>query len=128
MTAAVHAPHTPIRGAGLGAALRLVTCRGTCPVGADRDHHDRLLSVDTDMDVVLELMDLAVTWHELEHPRDLLVGPEQWETFAQRHLWAHPERAEQAFMLAVDIAAKGAPKARPAVRGGRMTMLDLVVE
>jgi hypothetical protein len=120
MTAAVYSP------------LRLVTCRGACPIGPDRDHHDRLLSIDTDMDVVLELMDLAVTWHELEHPRALLVGPEEWETFAQRHLWAHPDRAEQAFMLAVDIAAKGAakgaPKVRPAAVAGRMTMLDLVVE
>jgi hypothetical protein len=111
MTAAAHAP------------LRLVTCRDACPVGPGRAHHDRLLAVDTDVDAVLELMELAVTWHELEYPRASLVGPREWETFAQRHLWARPERAEQVFLLAVDIAAKGAPRMRST---GRMTMLDVV--
>lgn len=119
MTAAVQAP------------LRLVTCRGACPLGPSRPHHDRLLAVDTDLDVALELMELAVTWHELEYPRDALVGPAEWETFAHRHLWARPERAEQAFLLAVDIAAKGAPRLRSASSAalastGRMTMLDVV--
>lgn len=111
MTAAVHAP------------LRLVTCRDACPIGPNRAHHDRLLAVDTDLDVALELMELAVTWYELEHPHDALVGPAAWETFAQRHLWARPERAEQVFLLAVDIAAKGAPRSRAT---GRLTMLDVV--
>ena len=55
MTAAVHVP------------LRLVTCRGICPTGPTRAHHDRLLTIDTDEDALLELMDLAVTWHELDY-------------------------------------------------------------
>lgn len=111
MTAAAHAP------------LRLVTCRDVCPAGPRRAHHDRLLAVGTDLDAALELIELAVTWHELEHPREALVGPAEWETFAQRHLWARPERAEQVFLLAVDIATRGAPRTRST---GRMTMLDLV--
>jgi hypothetical protein len=104
------------------APLRLVTCLDACSSSRSRAHHDRLLAVDTDLDVALELMELAVTWYELDHPREALLGPVEWETFAQRHRWACPERAEQAFMLAVDIAAKGAPRTRPV---GRMTMLDL---
>lgn len=111
MTAAAHAP------------LRLVTCRDACPAGPSRVHHDRLLAVDTDADALLELMELAVTWHELEHPWEALVGPAEWATFARRHRWVHPDRAERAFLLAGDIVVRGAPRARAA---GRSTMLDLV--
>ncbi|MDN5861071.1 MAG: hypothetical protein L0H84_20905 [Pseudonocardia sp.] len=113
MTAAIHAP------------LRLVTCRDACPVGPSRRHHDRLLTVDTDVDAALELMELALTWHELEYPREAMVGPAEWETFAGRHLWAYPERAEQAFLLALDIAAARAPRGRSA---GRRTMLDVIAD
>ncbi|MBW0089456.1 hypothetical protein I4I73_10730 [Pseudonocardia sp. KRD-184] len=112
MTAAVHAP------------LRLVPCRDACPGGARRAHHDRLLTVDTDTDALLELIELAVTWHELEHPRERLVGPQEWATFAERHHWADPDRAERAFVLAADIVDRHAPALR--ARAGRTTMLDLI--
>lgn len=112
MTAVAHAP------------LRLVTCRDACPAGPRRAHHDRLLTVDTDTDALLELMELAVTWHELDHPRERLVPPVEWSTFAERHHWVCPERAEQAFLLAVDVVDRGAPRRR--APRGRTTMLDLV--
>lgn len=110
MTAAAHAP------------LRLVTCRDACSAGPGRAHHDRLLAVDTDPEVLLELIELAVTWHELDYPAEAVVGPAEWMTFVERHRWSCPERAGQAFMLALDIVTRGAPKAGVP---GRMTMLDL---
>jgi hypothetical protein len=100
MTAAVHVP------------LRLVTCRGICPAGPTRAHHDRLLTIDTDEDALLELMDLAVTWHELDYSERPVVGPQEWETFAERHTWARPDRAEWAFMLAADIVRRGRSRDR----------------
>lgn len=93
------------------ASLRLVTCRGACPAGPSRAHHDRLLAVDTDHDALLELVELAVTWHELDYSGASVVAPPQWETFAQRHRWTHPDRAEQAFLLANDIVRRGAARA-----------------
>jgi hypothetical protein len=111
MTALSHAP------------LRLVTCCSGCPVGPSRAHHDRLLAVDTDPAAVLELIELAVTWYELDYSGAAMVGPADWETFAQRHRWSFPERAEQAFLLATDIVRRGAPRTSvPA----RMTLLDVV--
>lgn len=98
-------------------SLRLVPCRGTCPSGPSRAHHDRLLAVDTDPDVLLELVQLAVTWHELDYTAEAVVPPAEWETFAQRHHWAYPERAEMAFMLASDIVN----------RDGARSLLGLVV-
>lgn len=88
--------------------LRLVTCRDACPGGPGRAHHDRLLSVDTDPAVLLELMELAVTWHELDYSGAAVVPPEQWERFAERHVWEWPERADSAFTLALDIVRRGA--------------------
>jgi hypothetical protein len=69
-----------------------------------------LLAVDTDAEAVLELIELAVTWHELDYSESSVVGPEHWDNFVERHLWMRPERAERAFSLAQDILGR---------RGGR---------
>jgi hypothetical protein len=105
------------------APLRLVTCRSACPAGPSRAHHDRLLAVDTDPVALLELIELAVTWHELDYSVTTMVGPAEWETFAQRHRWSCPEQAEQAFLLATDIVARGAPRTPVSAR---VTMLDTI--
>jgi hypothetical protein len=69
-------------------------------------HHDRLLTVDTDPEVLLELLEIAVTWHELDYSEAPLVGPEHWLSFADEHVWTLPERAQRAFSLAVDIVGR----------------------
>jgi len=96
--------------AAASAPLRLVTCRADCPGGSGLPHHDRLLAVDTDTSVLLELIEIAVTWHELDYSDAEVVPPSEWEQFAQRHRWARPERAEWAFLLAADIVRNGRPR------------------
>ncbi|MCE3552694.1 hypothetical protein LWC33_14655 [Pseudonocardia sp. RS11V-5] len=96
MTTAVPAP-----------PLRRAHCRGECTAAVLRDSHDRLLEVDTDPDALLELIETAVTWHELDYSGCAVVGPQEWLTFADRHRWVHPERAAWAFALAVDIVGRG---------------------
>lgn len=90
------------------APLRLVTCRCACPAGPTRAHHDRLLTVDSDVSVLLELMELAVTWHELDYSAAPVVPPSEWVDFAERHVWVRPERAEAAFILALDVLRRSA--------------------
>lgn len=81
-------------------------CTAGCAVDpALRAHHDRLLTVEHDTDELLELLELAVTWAELEYADEPLLGPEQWVDFAATHLWAEPERAARIFSLAADVAA-----------------------
>jgi hypothetical protein len=95
---------------------RLFTCRGRCAFGARQaEHHDRLLAVDTDLDVLLELFEIAVTWHELDYSDADVIGPSDWLTFADTHTWHFPERATRALSLAVDIAARrsAGPDPRP---------------
>jgi hypothetical protein len=104
---------------------RLASCGGECGAALHREHHDRLLTVDTDPDVLLGLMELAVTWHELDYSAEPVVGPRQWLTFADRHQWMFPDRAAWAFALAVDIVGRRVVGAPPSELDRRV-VLDLV--
>jgi hypothetical protein len=84
-----------------------MTCRGECPAAARYpDHHDLLLAVDTDPEALLALLELAVTWHELDYSDRPVIGPAEWLDFAASHEWVFPDRAERAFSLAVDIVGR----------------------
>lgn len=91
--------------------LARIACHAGCRADpARRVHHDRLLAVEYDQEVVLELFDLAVTWHELEYD-DEMVAPTRWLEFAERHRWQDPERVARIFDLATDIAMRARPAA-----------------
>jgi hypothetical protein len=107
----------------------IVSLAGRPPVGPDgtqrcrperrtRAHHDRLLRVEDDPDEVVELLELAVTWSELDYSEVAVVPPEAWIDFAVGHRWRHPERVLRLFSLAADVALRGphrlpAPVAAP---------------
>ena len=104
MTAAVH-------------ARSVSSPAGRLPVRARRPHHDRLLRVDADLDALLELLEMAVTWHELDYGHGRVLGPQDWSTLRRPVTSGRVrERAEQAFALALDIVGEGAP-GRPGRRG-----------
>lgn len=95
MTTVAHAP------------IQLMTCRGECPAAARYpDHHELLLAVDTDPEALLGLLELAVTWHELDYTDEPVVGPAEWLAFHGSHEWVFADRAERAFSLAVDIVGR----------------------
>lgn len=95
MTTVAHAP------------IQLMTCRGECPAAARYpDHHQALLAVDTDAEALLGLLELAVTWLELDYSDEPVIGPAEWLGFLDAHEWAFPDRAERAFSLAVDIVGR----------------------
>lgn len=90
-----------------GATATRAACTDGCTVEpALRGHHDRLLAVEHDADELIELMELAVTWGELEYGDEPLVGPDRWVEFAATHVWVDPARAERIFSLAADVAAR----------------------
>ncbi len=96
-----------------GPVARRAACTDRCAVAPElRRHHDRLLAVEHDADEVLELMELAVTWGELEYGEEPLLGPDAWVRFAETHVWVDPERAARIFSLATDVAAMGQPAPR----------------
>jgi hypothetical protein len=90
------------------------TCTRNCGFsGPTRAHHDRLIKIDQDVEEVLELMELAVTWGELDYSGQSLVGPSNWLDFARTHKWQDPERAERVLSLATDVAMGSLRIGRP---------------
>jgi hypothetical protein len=98
--------------------VRRAACRDACWFDAAAEwHHARLRTLENDDDALLELLELAVTWHELEYSATTFIPPDEWPAFAQGHRWASPARVERIFSLATDVAmtAERAVRQRPGV-------------
>ena len=54
-------------------------------------------------DAILELMEVAVTWPELEYSETPTIPPHSWMAFLESHRWADPARVERIFSIATDI-------------------------
>jgi hypothetical protein len=81
-----------------------VRCGATCAfAGATTQHHARLTAIEDDQDVLLELMELAVTWPELEYSETDTIPPDSWMAFVDSHQWAEPDRVERIFSIAIDV-------------------------
>ena len=52
----------------------------------------------------LDLVELAVTWSELDYSQEYVIAPQDWLDFAAEHRWEDGETAERLFSAAVDIA------------------------
>lgn len=86
---------------------RQLRCLDSCANYAfAKAHHDRLLDVEQDVDALIGLFDLAVTWGELDYSKQHLVEPRSWSDFVSTHRWQDAERAEQIFQLAIDVALR----------------------
>ena len=67
-------------------------------------HHALLQRAPTEMAAALELVELAVTWNELDYSQQDVIPPTDWLDFAADHDWDDPDTAERLFSAAVDIA------------------------
>jgi hypothetical protein len=80
------------------------TCLDTCGFEAAAQwHHARLTSVEHDPDALVELLELAVTWHELEYSQSAYIPPDQWMDFVVNHCWGDPDRVARVFSVATDV-------------------------
>ncbi|HEY2878423.1 hypothetical protein [Nocardioides sp.] len=59
--------------------------------------------MESDQDALLEFLELAITWHELEYSKANLIPPDHWMAFVERHRWTNPARVERIFSLATDV-------------------------
>jgi hypothetical protein len=85
--------------------VTLIRCGGRCGFGGRlAAHHDRLLQAGTDASALLDLIELAVTWNELDYSSADVVPPTLWLEFCAQHAWPDPGHAMRAFELATDVA------------------------
>ena len=61
-------------------AAHALHCRDCAASPAHAAHHDRLLLVDVDPDELLALIEMAVTWDELDYSQCDVLGPAEWST------------------------------------------------
>jgi hypothetical protein len=109
-------------------SIHSAQCRETCTFDpATPWHHRRLMTIEIDQDVLLDLMELAVTWPELEYAEAPTIAPKQWISFFESHCWADPDRVERIFSVATDIAttATRASRQRPVDPGGPLKCLSV---
>lgn len=93
--------------AGRAPAGREAGGAGCRPERRLRAHHDRLLRVEDDPEEVVELLELAVTWAELDYSEVDVFPPDAWIDFALGHRWQNPDRVLRLFSLAADVALRG---------------------
>lgn len=97
--------------------LTSARCLRSCQFrGRTRAHHDRLLRVVWDHAELLDLMELAVTWGELEYAESRIVPPQRWLDFAAAHRWADADEAERILSMAADVALRVRRTSHPAER------------
>jgi len=86
------------------AQLRGARCLADCHFGGPlKAHHDQLLRVDRDPDQAFELLELALTWDELDYDAEHLIEPAAWDHFLESHRWRDRARAVRVFSLADSI-------------------------
>ena len=90
---------------GEGRPILLIGCAGRCGfAGRTQAHHERLLAIDHDISAVLDLIELAVTWGELDYSGVDVIPPDLWFQFCECHTWPDQEQAMRIFALASDVA------------------------
>jgi hypothetical protein len=74
------------------------------------EHHDRLLALEQDpLDSLVELIEIATTWHELEYGLcQPVLSPGAWFDFALSHSWKDPSRISD-LMIALSSISQPAP-------------------
>jgi hypothetical protein len=94
-------------------------CIGRC---AFRDespwHHDQLLAVAGSVERAVDLLDLAITWGELDYSGEQVIEPARWPQFLAVHRWPDDELAVRLFDLAADIALRSGYAPGPVTAAG----------
>lgn len=99
-----------------GAAVRSIQCGRRCSFGGPlAEHHDQLLTIETDLPALAEFMELAITWGELDYSNADVITPALWDEFRREHSWRDPATVRRIFDLAIDVAL------RSQVRGAAAT-------
>lgn len=81
-------------------------------------HHRRLVSLEADpMISLVELIEMAATWNELEYGEiEPVIPPSEWIDFAEAHAWSDGDRVFDALVALASLVprAHSTASAKPA--------------
>ena len=81
------------------------------------EHHDRLLQLEDDgISGATELLELALTWDELDYSERRVVAPDDWMAFVAAHRWHDPCAVEELVTIALDCVRRGRRASVPRLR------------
>ncbi len=71
-------------------------------------HHHRLISLETaPMSSLVELIEIAATWGEIEYGEtDPVIPPSEWIAFAETHAWDDSSRVLDAFIALASLVPR----------------------
>ena len=74
-------------------------------------HHHRLVSLEAQpLTSLVELIEMAATWGEIEYGEtEPVIPPSEWIEFAEAHVWSDGDRVFDAFVALASLP----PRARP---------------
>lgn len=74
-------------------------------------HHHRLVSLETQpMTALVELIEMAATWGEIEYGEtEPVIPPSEWIEFAEAHAWADGDRVFDALVALASLAPRTEP-------------------
>lgn len=91
---------------------KTVECR--CRFAKDSPgHHRRLISLETQpMTSLVELIEMAATWGEIEYDEtEPVIPPSEWIEFAQSHAWTDVEKVFDALVALASLTPRPQPLA-----------------
>jgi len=72
------------------------------------EHHDRLLRLEDDgIYGATDLLELALTWDELDYSSRPLIGPGDWLAFVDAHRWDDRTAVHELVVVALDCVRRG---------------------
>jgi len=74
-------------------------------------HHAELLLAGSNVDTAVALIELAVTWEELDYTDQPVIPPHHWLEFWSDHAWPDADLACRLFSAAVDVARRNRGRA-----------------
>jgi hypothetical protein len=69
-------------------------------------HHRRLVALEQEpMTALVELIEMAATWHEIEYGEsEPVIPPDEWIAFAEDHAWMDGARVFDALVALASVA------------------------
>lgn len=109
MSACCNEAQQPCNKAGHAPPMELTAESASCGCRFEQsapDHHHRLLALEREpMSSLVELIEMAATWGEIEYGEaEPVIAPSEWIEFAETHAWSDASQVYDALVALASLA------------------------